>query len=1063
MARESITFSLAVDGRAAVQGLAEVQASAGEVISEIGEAKEATQEFAKQSEQVADKTDDLTSALKNQEEHYDELKRAATNTGKSFEKIKEGAETLTASIREVAVKAGLQVQEIEKTSSATADNTKEIKKNTEEIEKRTKVHAGEKEIVKAHQAAIRGEFAQSAKFMRQAFEKQEQVYDRQIQKLKEHRSELQKTTSEVGGLTKLLVAKFSVDTLSSASSDFARLKQELKLIAEEGQDTSGTLQNLFALANSSRQPIDAAVSAFSTLKKSTGELNLSEQQLIKITDTVTKSIAIGGSNAQQASNSMIQFSQALALGKLSGQNFNSVAEQTPGLVQAIAAGLGMTTAQIKVFANDGHLTTAMIIQALQNAAAETDATFEKLSFTIDGALTQLKNNFVNFIGSNDVFSEKIAAGIALIAGNMDLLAAGIATAILAVIGYKAQNLYATLMQQAVATKTLTLANFNLKNIALGVLQAFTWTNIKIAASTTLHKALTLSITACGIAWKGFVSIVKSTGLGLVISGILYVVGKLVEKVYELYESWKTSNKEAVKLIDYTKSIEVNTKNLNTQLEAEKQKREELIAKRNREIEQYEELKQTSGIAAGAIADHHYQVINAINQEINARDKLINRISTQLSLINDDRKTNITLNPARNYAAQTDAVKNLGIAIDTTSKKGKAAAAHASKGTKEAKKEVDHFAQAVNQLSEQIDTANASYERLLAGKSEQLSKLEEVNLKIKQGAQGYANLTDEQLTKIKGLARQYDALIEKTSQFRDVAKIKEDLTAQIEKQRLMNSLYGEKADVIERTLLLYEREQQLQEAIRGKTAEQIATVTSLYQQKWAEEDLATQRQIAEQERSQTMLAVFKTSLQEQIPTLQSVGQTAAQAFGTIADGIADAALGAKVDFRSMAQEILRNIAKMIIKMAVLQGAIMLGNSLTGGALGATLKMLGSTISSFDNVKSAGDALSLLKGIVGFSSGGYTGNGKVNAPAGIVHGQEYVVNAQATRKYGTGMLDAINSGDFVPAQAGAGTVNVIVNNNAPVQVRTQQIPEGLLLTIEEIATQTSMKVYQQIGGR
>lgn len=33
--------------------------------------------------------------------------------------------------------------------------------------------------------------------------------------------------------------------------------------------------------------------------------------------------------------------------------------------------------------------------------------------------------------------------------------------------------------------------------------------------------------------------------------------------------------------------------------------------------------------------------------------------------------------------------------------------------------------------------------------------------------------------------------------------------------------------------------------------------------------------------------------------------------------------------------------------------------------------------------------------GFSSGGYTGNYGVNDVAGVVHGQEYVLNAMATK--------------------------------------------------------------------
>ena len=60
--------------------------------------------------------------------------------------------------------------------------------------------------------------------------------------------------------------------------------------------------------------------------------------------------------------------------------------------------------------------------------------------------------------------------------------------------------------------------------------------------------------------------------------------------------------------------------------------------------------------------------------------------------------------------------------------------------------------------------------------------------------------------------------------------------------------------------------------------------------------------------------------------------------------------------------------------------------------------------------------------GFQTGGYTGNGGVSDVAGVVHGQEYVLNAAATKRVGVGTLDAINSGGTL----GGGSVNVTIQN-------------------------------------
>lgn len=53
--------------------------------------------------------------------------------------------------------------------------------------------------------------------------------------------------------------------------------------------------------------------------------------------------------------------------------------------------------------------------------------------------------------------------------------------------------------------------------------------------------------------------------------------------------------------------------------------------------------------------------------------------------------------------------------------------------------------------------------------------------------------------------------------------------------------------------------------------------------------------------------------------------------------------------------------------------------------------------------------LLSGLLGFASGGYTGSGAANQPAGIVHAGEFVVRASEVRKPGVrSFLEAINNG-------------------------------------------------------
>jgi hypothetical protein len=85
---------------------------------------------------------------------------------------------------------------------------------------------------------------------------------------------------------------------------------------------------------------------------------------------------------------------------------------------------------------------------------------------------------------------------------------------------------------------------------------------------------------------------------------------------------------------------------------------------------------------------------------------------------------------------------------------------------------------------------------------------------------------------------------------------------------------------------------------------------------------------------------------------------------------------------------------------------------------------------------------------FEKGGYTGNYGTKQIAGVVHGQEYVVNAQATAR-NRGLLEAINNGENVSAGSGSGTGGLTVliynNGNSNVSAQEDEGPNGRQLKI------------------
>lgn len=97
--------------------------------------------------------------------------------------------------------------------------------------------------------------------------------------------------------------------------------------------------------------------------------------------------------------------------------------------------------------------------------------------------------------------------------------------------------------------------------------------------------------------------------------------------------------------------------------------------------------------------------------------------------------------------------------------------------------------------------------------------------------------------------------------------------------------------------------------------------------------------------------------------------------------------------------------------------------------------------------------------GFKQGGYTGNMGVNQVAGAVHGQEYVFDAQATKRIGVDNLNAMRSGKVPATPIGGDTVvNMTIENYAGVPVKHKVDDDGRIRVIvgEEINKQMPLQI-------
>ncbi|HDL5508269.1 TPA: tape measure protein, partial [Mannheimia haemolytica] len=138
-----------------------------------------------------------------------------------------------------------------------------------------------------------------------------------------------------------------------------------------------------------------------------------------------KSVAISGASSATASNALVQFSQSLLMGKLKAQEFNSLMTQTPSVIQAIAKGLGITTAELKAMVDNGEMSAEKMIEGLKKAESYVNGQYAKTTTTISGAMQNLSTAAEKWVGEMDStvgVSQKAVAVLNALNANFDTVA-----------------------------------------------------------------------------------------------------------------------------------------------------------------------------------------------------------------------------------------------------------------------------------------------------------------------------------------------------------------------------------------------------------------------------------------------------------------------------------------------------------------------------------------------------------------------------------------------------------------------------------------------------------------
>lgn len=201
------------------------------------------------------------------------------------------------------------------------------------------------------------------------------------------------------------------------------LQSRINLYTSTSVESQQIFAQLVQQANRAGTDIDAVANSFQRFAAAGKDAGISNQVILQFTDNLQKMARISGASSAEASAAIYQLSQAFASGRLQGDEFKSVSEQLPTVLQVLAKQMGVTTGELKQLGSDGEITRDKLL-LLNNATDEISAQFDKLPRSVDQSATALRNNLSVAIAELD---QQIGTS-KFLAKFLDLLAGGVSGA-----------------------------------------------------------------------------------------------------------------------------------------------------------------------------------------------------------------------------------------------------------------------------------------------------------------------------------------------------------------------------------------------------------------------------------------------------------------------------------------------------------------------------------------------------------------------------------------------------------------------------------------------------------
>lgn len=191
----------------------------------------------------------------------------------------------------------------------------------------------------------------------------------------------------VGGFfSAQIIAGYSKELIRVADT-YTNIKSRIDLVTDSTEAYTQAYNQLYQVSRETGTTLENNTQAFVAMNNALKDAT--DQEIISWLKTLDQGLVVSGSGAEEASRFMQQFNQAMAGGIVRAEEFNSMLENNPYIMNKVADALGKTVGELRNMMLEGELTSEVFTKALTKISDVVEKDFGNMALTVERAWNDL--------------------------------------------------------------------------------------------------------------------------------------------------------------------------------------------------------------------------------------------------------------------------------------------------------------------------------------------------------------------------------------------------------------------------------------------------------------------------------------------------------------------------------------------------------------------------------------------------------------------------------------------------------------------------------------------------